>query len=216
MTTTVRRRARKQPAEVRREEVLDAAVRVFARESFRGAGTAEIAREAGIAEPTIYRHFSSKRDLYLRALERCCEVVRIRFNEIIAEQEDALGALLGMAAWYRQSIEDDPAYLRLRMRAAAETNDEDVRERLAAAYDGLVQIVADLVRRGQEQGSFKKHASPQGAAWMFMGVGQVVDLNRLLGMEGAASEKCLMDMGGIFWEMLVEPGAAMPGEVARS
>ena len=205
MTTIVRTRARKQPADVRREEVLDAAVRVFARESFRGAGTAEIAREAGIAEPTIYRHFGSKRDLYVAALRRCCEIVGASFQRCQDEHEDAVDALLAMVMWYEQSIREDPAYLLLRMRAEGETNDADVREALATAYSGLVENVAELVRRGQRQGVFNQSVTPHGAAWLFMGMGQVADLTLMLGMDGTAAEKCFNDLGQLFWQVMVEP-----------
>ena len=58
------------PAEERRAAVLDTACRVFGRCSYRGATTAEIAREAGVTEPILYRHFDSKRALYLACLER--------------------------------------------------------------------------------------------------------------------------------------------------
>lgn len=207
MTTIVRPRARKQPADVRREEVLDAAVRVFARESFRGAGTAEIAREAGIAEPTIYRHFGSKRELYLAALDRCCEIVGSSFQQFQDENEDALDALMAMIEWYDHSIRENPAYLLLRMRAEGETNDEDVRQALATAYSALVESVAALIHRGQEQGVFRKTVAPQGAAWLFMGMGQVADLTLMLGMEGDAAQKCFNQLGRIFWEVIVEPEA---------
>ena len=56
-------------ADARRQAVLDTACRVFSRSSYRGATTAEIAREAGISEPILYRHFGSKRDLYLACLD---------------------------------------------------------------------------------------------------------------------------------------------------
>ena len=49
--------------------MLDTACRVFFEKSYRGATTAEIAREAGITEPILYRHFGSKRDLYLACLD---------------------------------------------------------------------------------------------------------------------------------------------------
>jgi AcrR family transcriptional regulator len=205
MTATVRPRARKQPAEVRREEVLDAAVRVFARESYRGAGTADIAREAGIAEPTIYRHFSSKRDLYLAALNRCCEVVAGNFREIEERGGDALDALLGMVEWYDTSIRESPDLLQLRMRAESETNDADVREALKSAYEMLVARVEALVTRGQREGVFQSGVSAQGAAWMFMAMGQIADLTHGIGMEDAEAQTCFMNLGTLFWAMLVMP-----------
>jgi hypothetical protein len=62
-----------------------------------------------------------------------------------------------------------------------------------------------VVRRGQEQGVFKKHVPVQGAAWMFMAVGQIADLTKLLGMEGSETTQRFADMGTLFWEMLIEP-----------
>ena len=81
MTATPPRRL---PAAERRQAVLDTACRVFARSSYRGATTAEIAAEAGISEPILYRHFGSKRELYLACLEqawrrlKACGEARVR------------------------------------------------------------------------------------------------------------------------------------------
>src|SRR5215211_5815859 len=100
VTTGVRRRAPKQAAEVRRETIVDAAIHVFAKTSYRAAGTAEIARAAGIAEPTIYRHFDSKRELYLAALARCGDIVRDEFARIAGATPEAHVALEAMGQWY--------------------------------------------------------------------------------------------------------------------
>ena len=57
------------PAAERRAAVVDAALRVFGAGTYSGATTAEIAREAGVTEPILYRHFGSKRDLYIACLD---------------------------------------------------------------------------------------------------------------------------------------------------
>lgn len=182
MTTTSARRARKQPAEVRRETVLDAAIRVFARLSFRAAGTAAIARAAGIAEPTIYRYYSSKRDLYLAALTRCGDVVRDEFVAINASTPDAAAALSAMGQWYEQMVIADPAYLRLRQRAVSETDDPEIQHMLRAFYTEIHGVIREVIQRGQRQGSLRRELSADGAAWMFLALGQILDLSRLIGM----------------------------------
>jgi len=60
MSTTAPQRL---PAAERRQAILEAALRVFSNSSYDGATTAEIAREAGVSEPILYRHFASKREL---------------------------------------------------------------------------------------------------------------------------------------------------------
>src|SRR3990172_7853882 len=59
---------RRLPAGEREVQILRAAVRVFARGNYRAAGTAAIAGEAGISEPTIYKYFENKKALFLRIL----------------------------------------------------------------------------------------------------------------------------------------------------
>jgi AcrR family transcriptional regulator len=53
----------------RRAAVVETACRIFAKSSYHGSTTAQIARETGVTEPVLYRHFASKRALYLAALE---------------------------------------------------------------------------------------------------------------------------------------------------
>jgi len=76
------------PAEERRAAVLDTACRVFARCSYRGATTAEIAREAGVTEPILYRHFASKQALYLACIETAWQRVRAAWDEAVANEPD--------------------------------------------------------------------------------------------------------------------------------
>ena len=49
----------------RRQAVVETACRVFAKSSYRGSTTAQIARETGVTEPVLYRHFASKEELYV-------------------------------------------------------------------------------------------------------------------------------------------------------
>ena len=76
------------PAEERRAAVLDTACRVFARCSYRGATTAEIAREAGVTEPILYRHFASKQALYLACIETAWQRVRDAWDDAVANEPD--------------------------------------------------------------------------------------------------------------------------------
>ena len=78
--------------------MLDTAGRVFSRSSYRGATTAEIAREAGITEPILYRHFGSKRDLYLACLDEAWRSFRETAEKALAE--DPVGCLGAIADAY--------------------------------------------------------------------------------------------------------------------
>ena len=80
------------PADERRRAIVDAALRVFAGGSYSGSTTAEIAREAGISEPILYRHFASKRDLYLACLEAAWGAMRAALEAKLEELGDRVSA----------------------------------------------------------------------------------------------------------------------------
>ena len=72
-------------AEERRATVLECACQIFAKGTYHGSTTAEIARTAGVTEPILYRHFASKRDLYLACLNAAWAECRAMWEEAIAD-----------------------------------------------------------------------------------------------------------------------------------
>ena len=71
------------PAAERRLALIETAVRVFSDGSYRGTTTAEIARAAGVSEPILYRHFASKRELYLAALDLVWDGARVQWERVL-------------------------------------------------------------------------------------------------------------------------------------
>ncbi|WP_188189825.1 TetR/AcrR family transcriptional regulator [Nonomuraea sp. SYSU D8015] len=81
----------------RREQILDAATRAFARAGYTATGLDEVAAEAGLTRAMLYRHFESKADLYRAVLDRACT----RLAEATGTDdfdEDSIPALLRAAA----------------------------------------------------------------------------------------------------------------------
>ena len=72
----------------RRQAVVETACRVFAKGSYRGSTTAQIARETGVTEPVLYRHFASKRELYLACLDAVWERVRVLWDKALEREQD--------------------------------------------------------------------------------------------------------------------------------
>lgn len=167
------------PADERRQTVLDAACTVFGSSSYRGATTAEIAREAGISEPILYRHFGSKRDLYLACLEEAWR----RFREVgdaavAADPKGCLGAVADayMASKARIRLVD------LWIQALSEAAEDEV---IAAALKQQIREVhaffADLVRRGQALGELHPDRDPVAEGWIFVASGLLATVDFRLG-----------------------------------
>src|SRR5512132_2075429 len=86
-------------ADQRREDVLDAALSVFAAHGLSGASTDEIARRAGISQPYLFRLFRTKKELFIASVERCFAETRETFEQA-AEGKSGEGALKGMGQAY--------------------------------------------------------------------------------------------------------------------
>lgn len=68
-----------------RQCILDCAERLFARKGYRGVGTREVARIAGVQPYTVQHHFGSKVNLFEAALRRWDDVVRTRITERVTK-----------------------------------------------------------------------------------------------------------------------------------
>lgn len=195
-----RERAKRLPAEERRRQILDAAQDVFARRGYASAGTAEIAAAAGIGEPTIYRYFANKHDLYLAALRRSGDEVMENWQRIAAENEDPLNALLLLGQWYHQTLRDRPEILQLRFRSITDGHDPEVAENGRGIYRELLQFIEGLFESAREQGRLSPDTNTRTMAWLFMAVGSLLDMTQVLGMQDELGPRELVNIGRVILE----------------
>ena len=182
-TAPTRTRAPRLPAEQRRRQILDAAVTVFARLGYAGTGTADIAREAGIGEPTIYRYFANKRELYLAAISGGAEEVRENWERIAAEAPDPIAAVQQIGVWYYGQMQRRPELLLLRSRSFTEAPDPEALEVAREEYRGILRFVQSLFEQARAQGMLQPDADPRMLTWVFMAVGSLLDQTQMLGLQ---------------------------------
>ena len=102
------------PASARREQLLDFALQVFARQGYHGASMNDIAEAAGVTKPVVYQHFDSKRDLYLALLDEVGERLLAAVSKATAGATDGKHQTeLGFRAYFRWVADDHDAFLLL-------------------------------------------------------------------------------------------------------
>lgn len=126
--------------EERREEILDAAIAVFAEHGLHGASTEDIARAAGISQPYVFRLFGTKKDLYLAVVARCFRQTLELFQRS-AEGQRGEEALQAIGQAYEQLLGADRLYLRAQMQAYAACEDPDVATAVRNGFGDLVAYV---------------------------------------------------------------------------
>jgi AcrR family transcriptional regulator len=130
------------PAAERRELVLNAAVAEFAVHGLAGTSTEDVARQAGISQPYLFRLFPTKKALFLELVDRCFRRVRDTFT---AAAGDLTGeeALMAMADSYEGLLEDRTLLL-LQMQAYAACDDPEIRAATRAGFKKLWELVERL------------------------------------------------------------------------
>src|SRR5947199_2799202 len=117
--------AERKTKEERREEILDAAMAVFAEKGLHGASTEEIARLAGISQPYVFRLFGTKKQLYLAVVARCFRRT-LELMQAAAEGKRGEPALHAIGEAYAALLDNDRTYLRAQMQAYAACEDPEI------------------------------------------------------------------------------------------
>jgi TetR/AcrR family transcriptional regulator len=169
------------PAEERRAALLETACNEFSRGSYRGTTTAEIAREAGVTEPVLYRHFESKRDLYLACLDEVWEGVRTMWEKAVEAEPDP-GLWVG--AMGRSFVESEvarPLISNLWVQALAEASeDEVIRGYMKKHMRAVHAYVVEVGRRAQAAGAIEAERDIEAEAWIFISLGLLSMADRVL------------------------------------
>jgi AcrR family transcriptional regulator len=92
----------------RREALIAAATRLFGERGYPAVGLGDIGAAAGIAGPSVYRHFATKTDLLLGVLHRGNEALWLGLHHALAAATDAPDAVTRLAADYTAFVADNP------------------------------------------------------------------------------------------------------------
>lgn len=179
MTTAAPRMA----AADRRRHLVETAIRLFTEGSYRGTTTAEIARAAGVSEPILYRHFASKRDLYLAALEHVWAKTREAWERKLDESRDACAAIEAIGKGHVSVRSPKLQLAELWVQALSEASeDQELRRHLRRHMREVHDFVADLVRRGQSQGAIAVGRDADSEAWIMLAGGILGMVGRRVGL----------------------------------
>ena len=178
MTTAVR-----MPAAERRQDLIDTAIRVFSEGSYHGTTTAEIARAAGISEPILYRHFASKRELYLAALDHVWGKMRVSWEETLATTPDVRAAIEAVGRGHVTVRDCKFQLAELWVQALGEAaEDPELRKHLRRHMREVHDFLAALIRRGQEEGVLHQDRDADAEAWSFLAGGMLGMVGRRVGL----------------------------------
>lgn len=152
----------------KRERILASAERVFARRGFFAARVSEIAKDAGVADGTIYLYFKSKDDLLISLFESRMRQVNDVLREAIASAapRDQLRAFIRA---YLRLVHDEPAaaeVLTIELRQSSKF----MKEYENPQFADFLRMLGGLIAAGQERGEIDHSIPSHVAARMIFGM----------------------------------------------
>ena len=164
----------------KRDRILDAAERVFAQRGFFAAKVADIAREAGVADGTIYLYFKNKDDLLISLFESRMERVNRILADAIASAKRPRDQLDAFVRAYLALIAQEPTaaeVLTIELRQSTKFMREYSQQRFA----DLLRLLAGVIAAGQAAGELSDAVPAPHAARMIFGMLDEMALAWLLG-----------------------------------
>lgn len=149
----------------RKRQLLAHAKQLFVTLGYQNTTTEKIAGAAGVTEPVLYRHFESKKALFLEVLKEIREATLHRWRNDSALQTDPLSQLHTIVDMYLGSTRERALEFRIMHRTLVEIDDEEIVASLRSFYLDSEALLADIIRTGQQAGVFRLSLDPRVAAW---------------------------------------------------
>ncbi|MFM9959405.1 MAG: TetR/AcrR family transcriptional regulator [Phycisphaerales bacterium] len=195
------------PKELRKTQLLDAAIALFARLGYQSATTAELAKAAGVTEPIIYRHFRSKKDLFIAVIDRAGESTLEMWDRQLRSSQGPAQRLRRLIGANPMVRDRGRGMYRVIAHATMEIEDPDIQAALRRHITTLHEFVTNEVRRAQDSGSVSKAFSPEITAWTLLHLGLGYGILAPLNIPGHAEDDRGMRVRDVVTRLMLGPKA---------
>lgn len=139
----------------KKAQILSSAIKIFGKKGFQNATIAEIAKDANVGDATIYEYFKNKEDLLLAIPVEITRELIPQINDHMMGIKGAFNKLRKFIWWWLNYIEKNPGYGSIVLLELKTSKTYVFTEAYQAARN-FYQIVLDIIKEGQEEGTIKK------------------------------------------------------------
>jgi len=186
----------------KRTRILKAAVKVFAKNGFYATRVSEIAKAAGVADGTIYLYFKNKDDVLITIFEEGISQLLTILREVGESNEPfetRISRIIELQLGLLEEQRDLAEVITVNLRQSSRL----LKQYAAPLFMQYIDVIAGVVREGQEEGAFRGDLNPRVVARSLFGALDAILLTWALG-EGdpAALRKAAAHCASLFLEGL--------------
>jgi AcrR family transcriptional regulator len=148
-----------------RDEILKAAMQLFANHGFHETSMSEVAREARVSKALIFWHFKTKEELFVAVLNRLLEPYFIDFAEEAAAMDERQ-QILKLVDSYLSFVRDNASSVRffLAQMLHDQRLSESLNDQVLKLYGGYRAMIVELIASAQQKGVCTRRSAPESAA----------------------------------------------------
>jgi TetR/AcrR family transcriptional regulator len=149
----------------RKRQLVAHAKQLFVTLGYQDTTTEKIAAAAGVSEPVLYRHFESKKALFLEVLRELRDATLNRWNAETAGLTDPMARLHAITDMYLGTTREHALEFRVMHRTLFDSDDEEIAAFLRSFYLDSETLLAQIISEGQQTGVFRRNLDPRVGAW---------------------------------------------------
>lgn len=176
-------------AETTRQQLMDAAMRKFAEKSFLNATTAEIAREAGVSEKTLFDLFGDKKTLYLEVRENIRSSALAEVLPRLPIGGGAPAILRALGREFLHEVSGNRTRARVSIQAITAIDDPEIKKSTQDFFRETEELIKRILVDGQQAGLVRRDLDLDQFAWTYSMALQSVGFMTLMQFPGAPDEE---------------------------
>lgn len=162
--------------EVRRKQVVSATLKIISEKGVRHLTTAAIAREVGMSEANLYRHFTNKEEILLETVGKISEGLDRNVEKVLELPETPIDNLKKIFMLHLDFIEKNGGIPRLVFSEEIHGGNDALKGRILGAINAYSARLESIIKNGQRAGLIKRDVDPKASALTFIGMIQVTIL----------------------------------------
>ena len=171
----------RKPTEIRQAEIKKSVLEIIKNEGIKALSTKNLAKQTGISEGAIFRHFKSKRDIIFSiindvSVDMIGELQKIAYDETV-KPEDRFYNYLCKTITY---LTENNGITILLFSEASHANDQEMMEKLNSVFDSQRKLAGKIIADGMNQGIWNSDISIEDVTMLYMGIPITHNINLIL------------------------------------
>ncbi len=171
---------KRQSAEVRRHDIIEAAMELIRHEGVSKLTTRSLAKTVGIAQPTLFLHFGNKSHVLVALVDSIQETLQKEVGSLDLGKQTPLERIKTVIRTHLEFIQKQPGIPRLLFSEELQSGDPIFRERMDQLVMFFLKFIAGLIAAAQEAGEVRADIVPQQAACLMIATVQGLALRWVL------------------------------------